>query len=657
MSPIIYSCVLCGYIIGDNEGPDPSWADLFRIFYSIEEQIAVTGVGFYNDAIAGRWVAPLDFGARWDTAESSVQIGVFRQMPVNGRHGFPFHEACWSLLEKAYSPRPIPQRRLFEVCHSLPYSTRLDCLTWDHDFGGLISADNDHYPWEDLFVDQELAFARNNPYHVPEIQQLPYEAPTSPDISEVVAKSADIFTKVPPEIIASISLHLSTTDYLNARLALPSFHPVFYNQQFWASRFLPNADRSWVFESQNWEKSCDWRWLYRRTANGSPGMKNRERVWRLIEKAKEILCLQWTEPISDYTADAANINWLEATGDLQPNTQLPYKKFIGGCLQFHERHVCIPPDQLSHVAFSLIQLGDTTYITGVRLILIRGGAIQLGYIADVERILNITCLTGLKLAVGSRGIQAIQCILDDDQELPWVGYPDKAPRTTRLRFAGPITDIKAGFDGYKMVSLAAAGCSRPGHDNLRDLAFWYPRIPETGLYLNEGSFTARQNAMTRYEPISWTMFGGPAGIYLRQLTGISVTDYGDCPKAIEFHYDSENVPLECRKVGRCTPSDYAEVMHFEIDGSGGEVIDSLIVYLEYPTNAPWFYKSGVLLSFKVSTNWGRSYHFTSIPRGEIHRIAPVEKTITLVEGSTINGFYWTQHENNITALGAISEML
>ncbi len=199
-------------------------------------------------------------------------------MPVDGRYGFSFHEACWSVLEKAYSPRPIPQKRLFEVCCSLPFSNRVNYITWGHDFGGLVSADNDHSPWEDLFVDQGLVFARNNPYVVPEIQQLPYEAPTSPDISKVVSKSTDIFTTAPLEIITSISLRLPTVDYLNARLASRSFHPIFYTQQFWASRFLPNADRSWVFESQNWEKACDWRWVYHRTANGSPGMKNRERV-------------------------------------------------------------------------------------------------------------------------------------------------------------------------------------------------------------------------------------------------------------------------------------------------------------------------------------------------------------------------------------------
>lgn len=151
-----------------------------------------------------------------------------------------------------------------------------------------------------------------------------------------------------------------------------------------------------------------------------------------------------------------------------------------------------------------------------------------------------------------------------------------------------------------MVSLAANSRNPPRHDTLRGSAFWYPRVPETGLYLNEGSFTARENAMARYEPICWTMFGGPAGMYLRLLTGISVTADVGCPRTIEFHYNSEDVPLECRKLGRCTPSDYAKTMHFEIDGPGGEVIDSLTVYIrQYLTDVLWYFKPGFLESFKA----------------------------------------------------------
>jgi hypothetical protein len=270
-----------------------------------------------------------------------------------------------------------------------------------------------------------------------------------------MSNSTDIFADAPLEIITSISLCLPTKDYLNARLALRSFYPVFYTQQFWASKFLPDADRSWVFESRNWGTACDWLWLYRRTANGSSGMKNRERVWRLVEKVKEILRLEWIEPVSYSGTDMAGVDWPEAAGDVRPeppDTSGRTLRFDRGCRQFRERQACVSPHQLSHLAFSLIQPGHATYITGIRFILSRGEDIRLGYMAAEEHILSITCLTGFHLAVGSRGIQAIQCILGNDRESGWIGCPDNAPKTNRLLFAEPLTRFKAEFD-VSSVSL------------------------------------------------------------------------------------------------------------------------------------------------------------------------------------------------------------
>ncbi len=84
------------------------------------------------------------------------------------------------------------------------------------------------------------------------------------------------------------------------------------------------------------------------------------------------------------------------------------------------------------MAFSVIQLGDARYIAGIRLIPNQGQVIQLGYKAEKEFLLDISLLTGFNLAVGSRGIQGIQCIFDNKRESQWFGCLDDAPRTTRL---------------------------------------------------------------------------------------------------------------------------------------------------------------------------------------------------------------------------------
>lgn len=70
--------------------------------------------------------------------------------PINKRHGFIFHEACWSLLEKTYHPQAVPYSRLYEVCKSMPLAFRGATISWGHDFGGLVRQNNEnHYPWED----------------------------------------------------------------------------------------------------------------------------------------------------------------------------------------------------------------------------------------------------------------------------------------------------------------------------------------------------------------------------------------------------------------------------------------------------------------------------------------------------------------------------
>ena len=437
-------------------------AYLRSIVYSSPKGIAITGVGFYEPT-DGDWIAPSNFTARWDDVgynhPSRDLIGVLQQDPIHGRYGFPFHEACWSLLEKAYFPTPIPGKALFDVCRSLPFPLEGSGVNWGHDFGGLVLADNlNRYPWEDRFEDRArysapCLAARKDPYHVPEIQQLLHEDPQAPPAlssSEPVTTVDNCFSALPEELCIMIACNLPTVDALNTRRASRSFLPIFNSQQFWASRFEANADRAWLFESQEWGRT-HWRWLYRRThkAHLTGGMQNRERVWKLIQCIQGTLRLQWTgSPVlPSPSPNPANVRWLEATSDLRPEMYPgPYLGFNEGCRRFREQQTSIPIS-LSHVVFSVIQLGDAKYIAGMRLVSSQGEDIQLGYRTEGrEFTLDITLLAGFNLAVGSRGIQGIQCITSDRQTSQWFGSTHMAPRTRRLAVSNPITAIKAGFD-------------------------------------------------------------------------------------------------------------------------------------------------------------------------------------------------------------------
>ncbi len=84
--------------------------------YSYPEAIVLTGVSHYNDPVRGAFIAPPDPSARWDDPAGydhpdEDEFEVMGQSEVNGKRGFVFHHACWSLWE---------HKKLFKVCGSLP---------------------------------------------------------------------------------------------------------------------------------------------------------------------------------------------------------------------------------------------------------------------------------------------------------------------------------------------------------------------------------------------------------------------------------------------------------------------------------------------------------------------------------------------------------
>ncbi|EPE28689.1 Mannose-binding lectin [Glarea lozoyensis ATCC 20868] len=592
---------------------------------------------------------------------------MFNQDPEDDRWGIPFHASCWSLLERVYGPDEIPSAALLEICKSLPLPLLGDCIDWGHDFEGLFRPDDQvRYPWEDrsiTLVDADSPIgrsARNDPYNVPEIAQLLGENPQAPPASNLLepAKVAnDCFAALPEDVCFIIASNMPTVDALKLRHASASFWPIFRSQQFWGLKFKASGERSWLCESQKLDKSYNWLWLYHRTnrAQRSEKLQNRRRIWKLVEQIRESLDFERTNLPLTFCSDPnlANMRWLEVTGDIRPEREEPYTGFFEGCRLLYEQQTSIHPS-LSEIEFSFVPLGSVSYVAGIRLLSSSCEAIQLGYRAHRSERVNIKSLIGFNLVVGSRGIQAVQCIVNNSEVSKWFGCLSDAPTTRRLTLSAPITAVKAGFDGCKMISLAIAdSCSRdPENESLRDLAMWYPSVPPINLHLHEACFEARKSAVNRFQPLCWTLFGGHGGKYLQSLTGVTVT-YRARVSGVEFNYNTEQVPAECRKVGRYRPHTFDTVSYFPIDGAGGEYIDTIHLFRTFSSGAEmyWYQKIGKLKSFKISTNRGRSCHFNQRDSGR------VGECVTLVPGTTVTGFYWSQRESHITDLGVISETI
>jgi hypothetical protein len=393
-------------------------------------------------------------------------FAVLPQQDFEGRHGIVFHDACWSLLEAALYPASVSPPRLFDICSSFPVPRNFRAPTWGYDFGGAAVVDKTtHFPWEDRYEDMNMELTeaksafRNNPCQVPGVDRLLAEEPQQPPAAIQPAQGLvlDCFASLPAELCATIAMLLPTADVLRARLASRAFWPVFYSQQFWASRFspLPGTDRPWLFETRHLQSPRDWRWLYRQTSDVclSPGFRNRRRIWGLIEQTAELLALVWNElPASlpgiwslnsalcttEYRAEVSGLLW----NPKEPGDH----RFYNGCRLFQTQSIAIP-DSLAQVSVYTVALGDGQYIVGMSLTTLAGDTIHLGYSSNSKQSIALSQVLGFRVAMGSRGLQALQCITGlSGLESAWLGSLDDVPRTERLVFADRVVGLEVGFD-------------------------------------------------------------------------------------------------------------------------------------------------------------------------------------------------------------------
>ncbi|KAK4032771.1 hypothetical protein C8A01DRAFT_40772 [Parachaetomium inaequale] len=422
-------------------------------------------------------------------------------------------------------------------------------------------------------------------------------------VASIVGK--DPFNSLPVELCSAIAGHLPTRDALNARLASRSFWHLFDSQQFWASRFKGrNSDRSWLFEAPGLNKGArDWHFLYRRTADShlGQGLRNRKRIWGLAQDLAVRLGLRL-----DGLASSSGFpppwqgRWVLAAGKMRHETDA-FSQLEVGCSQSRIAHLAMPSG-ITQVAASTVRLGNSAYIAGIALTTAAGEVIRLGYRDASERSVQLSSgLAGFNLAVGLGGIHALQ--------------------TERLAVGTAISALKVGFDGFRMVSIALLQPPHtpgaPRHGTLRRSAIWYPDLPPPALW----AYAASTSPSTgRCRPSA----GALAGLNIKQ----------------------------------------AETTEFAIDGPGGEVIDSVEIYQQYPAGGAmgprWLHEEGELCWLKMHTNRGRACEVGEKPKSRSKSKTVVRKEFSAAPGTAITGFFGAQYRNQaspITAFGVITELL
>ena len=455
-----------------------------QIVYRQSNTISLTKVGKYTSTtFGGPFDAEVETQTAWLPWDDGDDLGTgARSEPrVNGETAIVFHDACWSLLIERLPSGPVPLQRLLELTESVTLSTADNyTLSWGHSYGGLFT--------DGWAQDQGPTFPREDGYRYPRTRSRlreffmdPFKTPQllsdgmhqEPSASSstsypVSPWEGDPLWAVPEEIWTAIATMMATEDVMNARLASRVFWPAFHTQQFWASRFAPSFERSWLFEARDIEKSTNWRSLYRRTQNRNldPGLKNRKRIWGLITGLMDLVKLNWHELPGDLSS-----SWLpsigpsparaQVTGDVWDADDDDESAFFAdssrGCRVFRRRCVAVP-DTIARLSLSFVAFGDHKFITGISLTTGTGEMVRLGYSSPYECSVAVSDIRGFNLAVGPRGIHALQCITGSSNAISsWLGCPDGAPITRRLAMVGPVAALEAGFDVSAIPSTRVLG--------------------------------------------------------------------------------------------------------------------------------------------------------------------------------------------------------
>jgi hypothetical protein len=449
----------------------------------------LSGVGLFPDAGNDLFTVPSLFHVRWDDeALSHSEKLRLTQRSENNICGYAFilHLSCSTLLQEFFGPKPIPVARLVEVFKSCPIQSNC-CgmgLNWGHDYGGCIPLDNLH-PWEEKDFDNSSSFDNEGQYQYVKadpwtvlnlsklIQRASVANQSNPNLKILGLKQRKLLdkktaddsmipnclTNLPVEILGIIMEYIPTPDVKSlaqASTGLKIIVPSRLGQSFWASRFAFASEFEFVFEARKHRGNLDWRWLYFeivKILRHDQGLKNRRRVWRILQSSSllELLSLRWSgdQTLLPVNQNANELRWKTVHGSLLQRTD-----FATRCQTTYTQQTLIPTF-LRQVTISYILVGDTTYITGVSFISNEGQRVCVGYTAKGKSSLNLidqaidismASIQGFILAVGSKGIHALQLVTSKDQTSQWFGCPKGLPKTLRLVTSTPITALEAGFD-------------------------------------------------------------------------------------------------------------------------------------------------------------------------------------------------------------------
>lgn len=364
---------------------------------------------------------------------------------------------------------PSDIQALLKLCRSFP--SRQGLLNWGHDYGGSVDYETIFAPGEEPSLCRSTgSFSLEaDPFNIPEIhlafQQIannPNSDPAGTTFRAAGTASADVFTRLPMEILSWILIYLPSGDVFSLKLASRVYANLALPESFWKSRFLPERELGYLFEAQEYFssfKGC-WRSIFGsvKALRSLPAILNRKRIWGLCSPFHEVL-----KTMRDINCDGDPIQsffepnvpsddrcWTTASRALK----LPAESFFTGSRVLYERKLILAPESTAILA-STVDLFGRRYISGIRITDREGKSLSLGYRhADNEMLLLLQDnlqrqLRGFCLAQDQRGIRGLAIISDTGALSDWLGDHYDIPKRRLISNYGhlkAIDALKGGFD-------------------------------------------------------------------------------------------------------------------------------------------------------------------------------------------------------------------
>ncbi|KAF9774419.1 hypothetical protein IL306_007590, partial [Fusarium sp. DS 682] len=520
--------------------------------------------------------------------------------------GYGFHESCWSIFTKNYTPN---LEALFAACLSMPTGANA-LLDWGHDYGGAASIiyENDIPVHSSRFQDlitlpQEL---QSDPYRIPGLVNaikgaarlqndvfLSHWEPKEQDFN------SDSFSCLVPELLQAIVVLLPTSDVHSLRLASPVFATLELPERFWASRFQADHEFGYLPEVHDHPPES-WRAFYlslKTWTCGIPSIANRRRVWGIAKRLQATLTQldgvscqgspldTWIESVSENSDPdkkfEAGVSWHTAARAVAEPDQF----FSYGCRVLRARAIYFPePVKLRRMTVSFVKTVAGRFISGFRLTDHHGCCHTIGYQhEDAMVLIPLTSgepIQGWELALDISGVKGIAVVYNNGTLSSWAGESAGLPRW-RLTGTQAVSAVKAEFDALKLVSLSRD--KSPNQENWLNNCLWYPEVPKEGFVFNGSRGNDPPPEFNL--PMTTVFFGESDGRHVSSLSEVVIWIFDICHVAgIEFRFTDSS---HNRYLGHIGPFDenypvlrnfdnsHDSTVSFPIDGPSGERLSSL----------------------------------------------------------------------------------